>query len=120
MKAHDAQEIARADTLLDDVRSAEGRAERLYGAAEGILERALEAKDLKTALIAIRAATGVMGEARQYMELRGELSGELGTPGQTQFDLHQQIMVMSLPRCSDTPEQIERAARMGLPESTQK
>jgi len=77
--------------------------------------KVLEAKDLKTALVAIRAATGVMGEARQYMELRGELSGELGTPGQAQFDLHQQIMIMALPRCSDTPEQIERATRVGLP-----
>lgn len=116
VKAHEVQEVVRADSLLDDVRSAEGRAERLYGAAEGILERALEAKDLKTALVAIRAATGVMGEARKYMELRGELSGELGAPGQVQLDWHQQIMIMALPRCSDTPEQIERAARMGLPD----
>jgi len=42
-----------------------------------ILERALEAVDLKTALNAIRAAVDVMGEARQYLELRGELTGEL-------------------------------------------
>jgi hypothetical protein len=78
MKAHEAQEILHADTLLADVRNAEGRSDRLYGAAEDILDRALETKDLKTALNAIRAAVSVMGEARQYMELRGELSGELG------------------------------------------
>jgi len=77
VKAHEAREVARADSLLADVRNAEDRAERLYGAAEGILERALEAEDLKTALNAIRAAVDVMGEARQYLELRGELTGEL-------------------------------------------
>jgi hypothetical protein len=72
-----AQQFARADSLLDDVRNAEGRAERLYSAAEDILERALEAEDLKTALNAVRTAVDVMGEARQYLELRGELTGEL-------------------------------------------
>jgi hypothetical protein len=63
VKAHAAQEVVRADNLLADVRSVEGRSERLYGAAEGILDRALEAEDLKTALNAIRAAVSVMGEA---------------------------------------------------------
>src|SRR5262249_19783295 len=53
VKAHEAREVARADSLLDDVRNGESRAERLYVAAEGILERALEAEDLKTALTAI-------------------------------------------------------------------
>lgn len=42
------------------------------------MTRALDAKDLRTALQAIRAAADVMGEARAYMELHGELSGELG------------------------------------------
>jgi hypothetical protein len=77
VRAKAAQEVIRADNLLADVRSAEDRSERLYGAAEVILERALEAADLETALNAIRAAVDVMGEARQYMELRGELTGEL-------------------------------------------
>ena len=45
--------------LLEDVRSAEGRAERLFGAARDILERALNVKDLKTALTAIGAAVSV-------------------------------------------------------------
>jgi hypothetical protein len=64
LKANEAQEVIRAGNLLDDVRTGEGRAERLYAAAEEILERALEAKDLKTALAAIRASVDVMGEAR--------------------------------------------------------
>ena len=77
VKAHEAQEVARAGTLLADVRSGEDRAERLYAAAEKILNQALESDDKKTALNAIKAAVDIMGEARQYMELRGELTGEL-------------------------------------------
>jgi hypothetical protein len=49
----------------------------LLGVAEDILEKAREAEDLKTAIGAIRAAADVMAERRQYMELRGELTGEL-------------------------------------------
>jgi hypothetical protein len=69
-----------ADTLLDDVRSGGDRAERLYNSAEAILERALEAKDLKTALAAISGAVNVMREGRAYLELRGEITGELNPP----------------------------------------
>jgi hypothetical protein len=78
VKVYDAVEVARSERLLDSVRSGEGRAERMYAAAEDIMTKALGARDLRTALQAIRAAVDVMGEARQYMELRGELSGELG------------------------------------------
>jgi hypothetical protein len=78
VKVHDAVEVARSERLLDCVRTGEGRAERMYAAAEGIMVRALDVQDLRTALQAIRAAVDVMAEARQYMELRGELSGELG------------------------------------------
>jgi hypothetical protein len=42
------------------VQTAVGRAERLYGVAEDILEEAREAKDRKTALDAIRAAVNIM------------------------------------------------------------
>jgi hypothetical protein len=69
--------LARADSLLADVRTGEGRAEPLYAVAESIFEEAREAKDRKTALNAIRAAVDVIPEARQYVELRGELTGEL-------------------------------------------
>jgi len=63
MRAHDAEEILRADSLLDNVRHGEDRAERLYNAAEAILGRALAAKDLRTALQAIRAAADVRASA---------------------------------------------------------
>jgi hypothetical protein len=74
----EACELARTGVLLDDVRAGEGRAERLYQQAEAILMGALQDKDRRTALQAIRAAVDVMGEARSYMELRGELTNELG------------------------------------------
>ncbi len=80
LKAKEVEEIANADTLLADVRGAEGRAGRLYGSAEQILRDALDEKDRRLALQAIRTAVDVMGEARQYMELRGDLTGELGKP----------------------------------------
>jgi hypothetical protein len=67
MRAHDAEEVRRADSLLDDVRNAEGRAERLYKAAEAILARALDVKDLRTALQAIRAAADVMGRGANIL-----------------------------------------------------
>jgi hypothetical protein len=76
-KAQEAKEIAEADTLLGEVREAKGRGQRLYAAAEEILNRALQAADLRVALQAIRAAVDVMGEARAHLELEGEITGEL-------------------------------------------
>ena len=108
VKAHEAREVARADSLLDDVRTGEGRAERLYAAAEGILDRALEAEDLKTALTAIRAAVDVMGEARGYMELRGELTGELPLAADA-ANVPLIVRVLSVPRLPGVP------SRMGDP-----
>lgn len=72
-----ARETARTRTLLQDVRAGEGRAERLYQHAERILARALEDNDRRSALQSIKVAIGVMAEARNLMEVRGELTGEL-------------------------------------------
>ena len=94
IRAHDSEEILRADSLLEDVRNAEGRAERLYKAAEAILARALDVKDLRTALQAIRAAADVMAEGRQYLELRGDLTGEF-EPSKSQTAT-QKIQVIAL------------------------
>ena len=95
-RAHDSEEVRRADSLLEDVRNAEGRAERLYKAAEAILARALDVKDLRTALQAIRAAASVMAEGRQYLELRGDLTGEFAAP-KVQGP-PQRIQVLALPK----------------------
>jgi hypothetical protein len=78
------RETTRSRTLLEDIRVGEGRAERLYRHAEAILAGALQDNDRRSALAAIRCAVDVMTEARGYLELRGELVGELGrdkTPG---------------------------------------
>jgi len=76
-RSSQARDVARTGALLDDVRAGERRAERLYAQAEEILAGALVDKDRRTALQAIRAAIDVMSEARSYMELRGELTGEI-------------------------------------------
>ncbi|MBD0328067.1 MAG: hypothetical protein ICV68_16705, partial [Pyrinomonadaceae bacterium] len=63
LKAKDAEEVARADDLLEQVRY-------LQGHALDILERAENAGDLRTALAAI-------SQARGNLELLGKLAGEL-------------------------------------------
>src|SRR5215469_4143812 len=100
VRAHDSEEILRADSLLEDVRNAEGRAERLYKAAEAILARALDVKDLRTALQAIRAAADVMAEGRAYLELRGDLTGEFAAPKPQTAT--QKIQVIALPKLIQT------------------
>jgi hypothetical protein len=63
LKAREAEETARADDLLDQVRY-------LQAHALDILERAEKAGDLRTALAAI-------SQARGNLELLGKLAGEL-------------------------------------------
>ncbi len=62
-KAHEAEEVAQADTLLEQVRDLQER-------ALDILDKAEEAGELRTALGAIR-------EARGNLELLAKLLGEL-------------------------------------------
>ena len=73
-----ALESVRTGALLDDVWAGEQRAERLYEQAEEILNSAIQNKDGRTALQAIRTAVNVVAEARGYLELRGQLTSELG------------------------------------------
>jgi hypothetical protein len=81
--AHEAQTVARAGSLLEELRRGAARTEQLYGAMEVILQRALKAGDLKTALEAIKTGANVMREERGYLELRGQITHELGQhPGQ--------------------------------------
>ena len=63
VKAQEAQEVAQADDLLEQVRNLQGR-------ALAILDKAERAGELRTALSAIR-------EARGNLELLGKLLGEL-------------------------------------------
>ena len=63
LKAREAEEVAQADDLLEQVKG-------LQGHALGILERAEKAGDLRTALAAI-------SQARGNLELLGKVAGEL-------------------------------------------
>src|SRR5579872_2042152 len=112
-----AKEIGRADTLLDDVRSGGDRAERLYQHAESILERAMESKDLKTALAAISGAVNVMREGRAYLELRGEITGELNPPAAPASLIGvERLLVLTMPKTeSASAIERERLAKFGLP-----
>ena len=98
VKAHEAWEVARADSLLDDVRKAEGQAERLLEVAEDILDEAREAKDLKAAIGAIRAAAHATAERRQFMQLRGALTGELSNVADAAANVPMVIRALSVPR----------------------
>ena len=90
-----AQELVRTATLLEDVRSAETRAEGLYNQAERILANAIKDNDRVGALQAIKAAAGVMVAARGYLQLRGELTDELGRDRNTPM-MHVQIICPSV------------------------
>jgi len=71
--ATEAQAVAKADTLLEDVKG-------LRKKAVGILEAAEKAGDLKTALLGIR-------EARSCMELLAKVEGQLKDTPQINFTL---------------------------------
>ena len=98
VKAHEAREVARAESLLDDVLYAESRAERLLEVAEDILGEAREAKDLRTAIGAIRAAAHAMAERRNLMALRGTLTGELSNVADAAANVPMIVRVLSVPR----------------------
>jgi hypothetical protein len=76
-KALDASEVLRGDSLVDHVKGLRVRTERLYGEAEAILDQAKKAKDLRTALTAIRDLGGLVRAMRGNAELLGQLTGEL-------------------------------------------
>jgi hypothetical protein len=100
-KTHEAQELVRAGSLMAGVQTAHDRSEELYDAATGILKRAEKAQDLRTALRAITCAVGVMGEARAYLELQGQLTGELSEAPQGHTII--QIGVFGAERAADGP-----------------
>jgi hypothetical protein len=87
----EAREAVRAHTLLDDVVVGGQRAESRYATAQQILKNALDAGDPRVAIQAVRAASAVMGEARNYLTLRGELTNELSRD-RTQASMSIQII----------------------------
>lgn len=74
-QAHEAAEVCRADSLLDQVKAQQARGEGLLSAAERLLENALAAGDSKGANEAIRAAVATLRELRGSLELKGKILG---------------------------------------------
>jgi hypothetical protein len=68
---------ARTQSLLDEVQAASDRVEDLYRLAQSILNNAVGRGDKQTALNAVRSIAHVLRECRNFMELRGRISGEL-------------------------------------------
>jgi hypothetical protein len=61
--AREAETVARADSLLSDIRNAETLAGKLYCSAGKILDLAIAARDPKSAIDAIKAAVGVHNDS---------------------------------------------------------
>jgi len=75
-KAHEAKEVARADSLLCHVQRWNERTEKLYEASAEILTDAQKSKDHPTALAAITTASRTVREGRGTVELLGRVTGE--------------------------------------------
>jgi hypothetical protein len=89
VRSNESREIARSATLLDDVQTGRTRAEDLYHLAASILSDALKKDDQQTALVAIKSAVSVLKEARGYMELSAQITGQF-----QQNPRHQVTIVM--------------------------
>src|SRR4051812_7349271 len=77
VKSEQAKEVTRADDLIAQLQAITARTERLYTIADGIIGKAVNGADWKTALMAVREASNANREARANLELMGELLGEL-------------------------------------------
>jgi hypothetical protein len=84
VKAKEAEYIARADSVLGDIRTQITQITKLYEAAEGILEEAKKSKDLPTALKAIRELSNLHRENRATLELVAKVTGEMEKAKQEQ------------------------------------
>lgn len=82
-QAHQAVEVARAGSLLDEIRGHAARAGRLVDQAEAVLSGARGRRQLRVRLEAIKTATVALREVRGTLELLGKVGGELGTGGIT-------------------------------------
>lgn len=81
VQAEHVQEIARADTLLDQVRDQVSRADRLFTEAEAVLDGAKANGDVRGVLAAIKVAALAARESRNNLELVGRVAGELRGEG---------------------------------------
>jgi hypothetical protein len=71
------QSEAHGKDLLAEVQQRQARVERLVGIAEGLIGRAVQAGDLRTATGAVQAAISASREVRECLQLLAKLTGEL-------------------------------------------
>jgi hypothetical protein len=77
VKAHEAREVVRADSLLDQVCRQEALFDELDQTAKAIQESAAGEQDRRGVLDAIGVRGSLAHKRRPYMELRGRMTGEL-------------------------------------------
>lgn len=84
IKAKEIKEVARADTLLDEVRSLKQRAETGLSCVERVLSN-LEAGDgdVRAICDAVRTANGSIREIRGTLELLAKIAGDIPPEGST-------------------------------------
>ena len=68
IKAHEAKEVAQADTVLDQVKNLLDKAMSILGTAEA-------AGDLRTSLVGVREARGTVSNQQKWDTLGAERSG---------------------------------------------
>jgi hypothetical protein len=76
-QAQEAENVSQADDLLGQVRKRQAQVERLVGISEGLIGRAVQRGDLRTATAAVQAAVSANREVRACLELLAKLLGEL-------------------------------------------
>jgi hypothetical protein len=98
-----AQEAAREDNVLAQLRQRQERVERLAGVAEGLIAKAAAEKDWRGATAAVQAAVSASREVRTCLELVAKLIGEL--------DERPQINVLLAPEWVQVRAQLLMALR---------
>ena len=103
VKAHEAQEVGRADSLLAQVFRQEALFDELDQSAKVIQERAIGEKDRRGALEAISVRGNLSHKRRGYMELFGRITGELSESNGAGVTVNL-VRVLSVPRIGETLE----------------
>jgi hypothetical protein len=108
VKAHEAQEVARADNLLAQVFRQEALFDELDQSAKVIQESAIGEKDRRGALDAISVRGNLSHKRRGYMELFGRITGELPDSDGAGVTVNL-VRVLSVPRIGETLESFNAA-----------
>lgn len=109
-RAREADDVVRANALINHVRVLHARTEELYAETAAILTEAKRSKDLRTAIAAIKEAGNLTRESRGNIQLLAQLCGLL-----TNAPPQQQIRIVLPPRQADVPPPESFAIPIALP-----